>query len=191
MPPALPWLHRGTTAATRGGAPRAVARNGRAAPRTARVTCRASNMVLEVMRVAWVGTDFTLSRELPPCRHALRAKHQPSCKQQEKDVNGPGYGRSAPQSTRREPTRTRAAVDIHRDIAHSRPARARIRDRLASDRRMRNAPRRRRRRSAVTSTYSILKFYHQYVLTPQYPLCPPPIAGTGSHACPRVQRCPT
>jgi hypothetical protein len=110
MPPALPWLHRGTTAATRGVAPRAVARNGRAAPRTARVTCRASNMVLEVMRVAWVGTDFTLSRELPPCRHALRAKHQPSCKQQEKDVNGPGYGRSAPQSTRREPTRAGSSV---------------------------------------------------------------------------------
>ena len=28
-----------------------MARNGRAAPRTARVTCRASNMVLEVMRL--------------------------------------------------------------------------------------------------------------------------------------------
>lgn len=62
MPPALPWLHRGTTAATRGVAPRAVARNGRAAPRTARVTCRASNMVLEVMRVATGGHDIQKTR---------------------------------------------------------------------------------------------------------------------------------
>ena len=62
MPPALPWLHRGTTAATRGVAPRAVARNGRAAPRTARVTCRASNMVLGVMRVATGGHDIQKTR---------------------------------------------------------------------------------------------------------------------------------
>lgn len=85
MPPALPWLHRGTTAATRGVAPRAVARNGRAAPRTARVTCRASNMVLEVMRVATGGHDIQKTRAAIADTRC-RAKHFATCKQWEKNV---------------------------------------------------------------------------------------------------------